>query len=315
MTACVVTDNSISSLPWGITDLNTALQTAMGNAGFATLYDTVTTTGVNMYFSSDTTIKQYVYQVVNSAAAKGTIYFIVSTMTYNAGGYTGYCYISCAMSTGWDLGTHAPTGDVVGGFGFSDLVGTSPAVRLGPFFTQYTPLINQTGGALPGTFISPNAPVYFRAVNHPEYKAVFLQANNFIVSISYFVPANKPSWWDEDNYPYCFMGNSYNPGSFYGFPTSGNPFNYGSTYVPANYNLQRYALNLGNPGQGNKRELVPGIILADPSVNATLGRTSDDFCSAAANGLGIWDVLQVIPGTQEYVVLTGGTSGVVLRSV
>lgn len=121
-------------------------------------------------------------------------------------------------------------------------------------------------------------------------------------------PENKPSWWNENTYPYCFIPNcNSNPNYFSTlYSSSLNPYSNNQCNL-----LFSGALSTANSVTG-KRDVVAGLLLLSNSNQGIAGKTSTDIALAAASGLAKLDTLQV-SAAEEYTLLFGGNNGVALR--
>jgi hypothetical protein len=74
-----------------------------------------------------------------------------------------------------------------------------------------------------------------------------------------------------------------------------------------------------NPLNQNKRENYNGLILMMPNSGlsaGSCGRSSNDLCLVCANNMNFLDVAEVIPGSEEYALISNaGSPGIAIRIV
>jgi len=154
-----------------------------------------------------------------------------------------------------------------------------------------------------------NTEIAFRGFEKSdECRIVGVQQSSTTHFLGYLRPINKPIWWNENNYLYCFIPGSNNFITWNGAATS--PYG-NATYTS---NLGRAQMATANPIT-SKRDVVTGILLYSNSNQGACGRTSDDLVMVSGSGLGFYDIIQVIPGQEEYTVLVPAAGGLALRTV
>ncbi len=153
-----------------------------------------------------------------------------------------------------------------------------------------------------------NIQVNFIALNaNLELKLVLVYQNATYYPLGHFSPANKPSWWDLNSFPYVFIptSNIYTP-----LRTSySNPYN-NSDYDIALSGTSR----LGTAHTiSNRRDILQGLILLTQSNAGLSGRTSDDLVLFSGSGVSRFDVLQIPNSTNQYLVIMPGSGGLAVR--
>ena len=149
-----------------------------------------------------------------------------------------------------------------------------------------------------------------------EWKMVVIIQGLTIGAISLIRPSlARPSWWTDSNFPYFFMGKNITGSSqFIAWESTGgtslSPFA-NVSYVLRSINLQ------GVVNANQQRQVVRGVQLQSGSGTnqGFVGQFSGDIAQAAANGLGVLDVINVLPGVEEFTVLQNASGGLVLRTV
>ena len=150
---------------------------------------------------------------------------------------------------------------------------------------------------------NPNAAVQFKAINHPEIRGIYiLQQNRAPWFLGYIRPSQKPSWWDEDTFPYCFIPVTPYFNHFAGF--SGSYFPIPSTSWFAWHELT-YNLLTGRNTFTNKLDIQSSPTLRYPTDTAILGKFSADVVQIPADGISMFDKIVVTSGVEEYLVISG----------
>jgi len=140
-----------------------------------------------------------------------------------------------------------------------------------------------------------------------ECRLVGIRQSNTVQFLGYLRPTNKPVWWNENNFLYCFIPGSNNFITWNGAATS--PYG-NATYTS---NLGRAQMATANPIT-SKRDVVTGILLYSNSNQGACGRTSDDLVMVSGSGLGFYDVIEVTPGEEEYTIIHPAAGGLALRT-
>ena len=166
--------------------------------------------------------------------------------------------------------------------------------------------------------------IHLTSINHPELRAIVIRQDTIHITFGIIRPAIKPAWWDENIYPYFFMHTIYgreigeansNFMSYLSLDGGMNPWGVSVSSYPSYYCCNLLQSNaIGNPPLPNlKRDIINGVILLSSYDNdvaqGIAGKFSDDLVLVAAKGLNFLDVLQVIPGSEEYTLITPGSAG------
>lgn len=202
-------------------------------------------------------------------------------------------------------------------------------VNLLPYGYHFAPLLGVTAD-YPGVYgVSDNPnpltrvfdyryPVQFRALNHPEIRGVFvLQQNRAPAFFGYVRPATKPSWWDENNFPFVMIPQTPMFDLFAGF--HGTNFPLANTPWYALHELVSPDLTGLNPVNG-KIDMVSNPIIRYAPNSALLGRFSDEIVTLPPNTVAMFDRVVVSSGVEEYLVIsstkrTGETPALGIRIV
>lgn len=219
-------------------------------SALAVLKTAMTAAGFTLYdeyddASSTPVSKNAVFEYVFDATKTyGKSYTRVRTSLQNG-------LFSNILATGWDTTTHTAIGGSVGtsttSFGNSDFI-------------------------------------YVKSINHPEVRGLlYIDDDGIRFSSLCLRPANKPTWWNENNYPFFFtVINTVDFESIVALPGSLSPYN----HTLANYFsiLRTTYMQFPNPITF-ARDLLPGVVLLGPRVNnqGVAGRFSDDVALAAVN--------------------------------
>ncbi len=153
-----------------------------------------------------------------------------------------------------------------------------------------------------------NTEITFRGFEKSdECRLVGIRQSSTTQFLGYLRPINKPIWWNENNYLYGFIPGANNLIAWNG---AGNSPYGNATYTSS---LGRAQMATANPIT-SKRDVVTGILLYSNSNQGACGRTSDDLVMVSGSGLGFYDIIQVIPGQEEYTVLVPAAGGLALRT-
>jgi len=142
-----------------------------------------------------------------------------------------------------------------------------------------------------------------------ECRLVGIRQSNIIHFLGYLRPINKPAWWNENNFLYCFIPATNDFITWHGAAASNSPYG-NATYTSS---LGRAQMATANPIT-SKRDVVTGILLYSNSNQGAAGRTSDDLVMVSGSGLGIYDIIQVTPNVEEYTLLVPAAGGLALRT-
>lgn len=214
------------------------------------------------------TDKIVVYAVVlDSSKLAGTAYLRIRVTTA--------LVVALQILSGWTASTHT---------------GTNGSTEI-----SYTALVS-------------NLQVNFIALNaNPEYKLILVYQNKLYYPLGYFSPANKPSWWDLNSFPYVFV------------PTE-NTFVYFRSSSLNPYSNTEHDIALGGTSRlgtlntiSNRRDVLQGLILLTQSNTGLSGRTSDDLVLFAGSGTSRFDILQIPNSSNQYLVLAPNSGGLAAR--
>lgn len=261
------------------TRTDTSLSATITQANLTTALKTAMT---NAGFSSTpygeqaASTNKVIYQVVFDASkAKGTAYVELSI--------TSGLVVSIKISDNYTLASYSATNQSV--------------AYSGSVFTPTT-----------------GSSVNLIAINHAELRGVILNQSSQWNFIGYLRPGNKPSWWDENSYLYCF-NSVIETLAYYGL-CAPNPYNNQTSATYALYLQSSSLLANANPIT-NKRDLVSKPFLFGPATYnyGVVGQLSADLVQCAATGLSRLDLMQVTAGSEEYLLLNNSSSGLAIRVV
>ncbi|BAY89656.1 MULTISPECIES: hypothetical protein [unclassified Tolypothrix] len=140
-----------------------------------------------------------------------------------------------------------------------------------------------------------------------EYKLVLITQGTTFIPLGLLVPANKPDWWDLNNWSYGFI---FLTSTMQTLRTSNaNP--YSNTDFDYLTNTTRIA-NVN--GQTNRRDIFSGLVLLSQSNQGSAGRTSDDVGQYCGNGSARYDTAPVFGTSQQYLVVVNAASGIIIRT-
>ena len=183
------------------------------------------------------------------------------------------------------------------------------------FVTDYDPIaktFSAEGHEFSTAFSSVDIDIW--AIAHPEARLLIIRQLTNYRYLGYIRPQNKPAWWDENSYPYCFSPRDSQMEYFYGFHTALSPYNHSASN--SNLYYSNYPLRLAYPNPEGKMDLLPAFYLGAPEEKGNAGVFSEDFNYAAAAAMSIGDEIVVTSGTEEYFLFGINTrNGVAIRSV
>lgn len=229
----------------------------------------------------DTTVgtdRIIVYQVVNDAAKTYGTAFLRIRITSALG-------ISQTLSTGYNTTTNVPVNPGTESFVTTILSNITIEVR---------------------TYVKAN-----------EFRFVILsQGTNYAV-FGYLRPEEKHPCFDENVAPYIFQSASaFTTGSYFNnWQCTGlSPYIFNSSPVILfNTHMTFANLAIANPVT-NQRDSIAGMILYAGSGQGVAAKTSNEIIMVSAQGLSRFDLIQVTPGIEEYVLLFPGASSMALRT-
>lgn len=203
--------------------------------------------------------------------------------------------VTVTYDTSWNSGGSTGAGNCAFGFHFTPGY-SSQTGYFGDFYglvTASNPLCR-----LPNQ----NAPVQFKAINHPEMKGVFiLQHNRAPWFLGYVRPATKPTWWNEDNFPYVFIPVT---------PTFNHFAGFNNTYFPIPstpwfaWHEMIYSNILTKNTFTNKLDIQSSPMIKYATDNAFLGKFSADFIHVPSEGVAMFDKVVVTAGVEEYLIIS-----------
>lgn len=222
--------------------------------------------GLTTLFDSYNTggIEYRVYELNFNGLIYGKVYLQISV--------TAALLVQQRLHTSWTVATH---------------VGANAG-------TQSTGVTFVTGTSINFAAIKPTA--------GKEYGIVVMYQGTTIKHLGYLRPTNKPAWWDENSYAYCFIPTTIAWSAFATVAIAASP--YGS----ATLNGSGGDGNLSNPSSDGKRDVLTGIFInsGTTGLNANTGkaaRTSDELGVASATGTNVMSLIQVTVGSDEYYIL------------
>jgi len=147
-----------------------------------------------------------------------------------------------------------------------------------------------------------------------EFRVVVIRQAGTVALVGQVRPSlNKPSWWDENNYPYVWYIRSLTSNQW-SLQTAG-----GASLSPwALITAVIVSRTIRGTVPGGQREIANAVELgATSGVPAgTCGVFSNDIAQSSTEGLqpGV-DMLVVTAGTEEYLVIQADSGGLVVRTV
>lgn len=206
---------------------------------------------------------------------------------------------------------------------FETLVTTGLIIssRLGHSFDEATNTMSATPSLTSNNFtLSSSIGVNFIAINGgTEWAGVLVFQGTNIGALALIRPgSNKPTFWDEDTYPYFWQNKNVTGANYLlEYESTGGsaltPWT-GSSNLLARFQPARL-LGVNSNGQ---REVSPGLILESQAAtnSGQCGNMSGDFARGATNLSAINDLIKPIAGVEEYLVvrLEASSGGLVLRT-
>lgn len=149
------------------------------------------------------------------------------------------------------------------------------------------------------------AKVTFTAIAHSEMRLVVMEQGTTTAQIMGIIrPSLKPTWWDENTYPFAFTPQNVNLNTFLPFPTANNP--YAST---ANYPLLYISQLAANAPISNLPDAIAGAaLILSPTNKGVSGAFSSEVALCSGAGLKRGDMIG------EYLLLYPATSGIAVKS-
>jgi len=187
-------------------------------------------------------------------------------------------------------------------------------------YVSFNTTTNTGTGAITGTTFTPTTgdAINYTALNGgSEFRLVLIRQAGTLAVVGQIRPSlNKPSWWNEDNYPYVWYIMYLTSNQWNNLQTVG-----GASLSPWNYNTSSVIVPRAIRGTvpGGQREISNAVELGSTASfppAGTCGVFSNDIAQSSTEGLvpGV-DVLVVTPGTEEYLVIQAASGGLVVRTV
>lgn len=148
----------------------------------------------------------------------------------------------------------------------------------------------------------------------PEMRLVMVYQGATAICLGYLRPEFKPSWWNENVYPYCMIPNTLGLFATWYIPSL-TPFT-GSLTTSGRIQASFTQAQMVSPNPiSARRDVIPGVLFFPWSNEGVAGRSSTDLAIVASGNLLRQDVIQVTPGQEEYVLLGGGTGQPAVRLI
>lgn len=306
------------------------------DAGAQTYNSFNSTTGSTFNSGNANSISGFVKShILNAGATLGTVqlvFFNRGAWSTNYGGSgsgtnnttdNAFCPGNYIVTGGWDTTNKKPTstvdGSCIGGYVADYSAAITQAVSVADSRYAYSTGASGTSSRLPNgnpwqgaatttdttTFpYNYTNPIFFKAINHPEFRGVFIQqASRGTIFVGYIRPENLPTWWNENSYAYCF----HSPNSdFLNFRSFSGVFSpYSGTNQQTSYRIGNLSLGSGNAANSSKRDVVSAPLLLDNQTQVgILGRFSNDVILTNYTTLTQFDKLIVTAGVEEYLILS-----------
>jgi len=184
-------------------------------------------------------------------------------------------------------------------------------------YTAFNTTTNSGSGMVTSSTFTPdtNNDITYHAINGGvEFRQVIVRQGTNVWWITRLRPSLlRPSWWNDNAYPYWFIQSNLNSFNFY--TVAG-----GASLSPWNDSWASYnARNIRGVTPGNLREIRTGLELESYSLTGNkglIGVLSSDFGTANTASLtpGV-STLVVNAGTDEWIVLAAGDSSWVARII
>jgi hypothetical protein len=152
-----------------------------------------------------------------------------------------------------------------------------------------------------------NNSVNFTALNGgAEFKFLFITQGTTIIPLGIFAPANKPNWWNVDNWTYAFTWASSSLNTVTG--TAINPYAQSTYSLLINNSLMINA----NPQTGTS-DVLTGLILLNNSGKGIAGKTSDDLGSACVSGTTRYNTISSDTANHNFLIINPASGGLVIK--
>ena len=164
------------------------------------------------------------------------------------------------------------------------------------------------------TTFSANVPIEVRtfAKTTGEFRVIALSQGTPYGLFGYIRPETRHPSFDEDTAPFIFQSNNiWTANPFLTWQSSGlTPYS-GTGNTAFTSSMGTATMSAANP-VNNKRDILAGMVLFASTNQGVAAKSSEDLVSVAATGLSRFDSIQVVAGSEEYVLLFpgAGTMGV-----
>lgn len=247
--------------------------------------------------------------VLSSGITRETIYTNLKT-ALNLAGYTTLVDESTDTANTRSLVHSVQLSPTTHGTIFLENRLTSTRILSSRIFTTYN-TTTKTAGAIATPFNSSvqfniTARITFTSINHPELRLVVIEqgVGTIATIIGIARPAVKPTWWDENSYPYAFIAQSNTINNFLAFPAANNPYANTNPY-PLLY-ISQLAQKTPVVAQADAIAGIAAIL--PPVAQGWSGIFSNEVALCSASGLKRTDMIG------EFLLLSGGVSALAIRS-
>lgn len=180
---------------------------------------------------------------------------------------------------------------------------------------------NNTGSADPAVTssnmtVNTSTSVNFVALNGGhEFRALIIVQGTSIGAIQLLRPSLRPAWWTDNDFPYFFIGSNITGGSqFLNYSSTGgnslNPFLSVSARLRP---VQMQGIN-----HLSQRQVLTHPYLettSTPTNQGVLGQFGADLGQCSGNNASIFDLIEVLPGVNEWAILNPSNGGLAVRIV
>jgi hypothetical protein len=149
-----------------------------------------------------------------------------------------------------------------------------------------------------------------------EFRVVLIRQASTLAVVGQLRPSlNKPSWWNENNYPYVWYMMSLTSNQWNNLTTAG-----GTALSPwSSATAVLVSRSIRGTVPGGQREISNAVELgaiSSASPGGTCGVFSNDIAQSSTEGLVLGvDMMVVTAGTEEYLVIQAASGGLVVRTV
>jgi len=157
------------------------------------------------------------------------------------------------------------------------------------------------------TLANTNTVIFTSLNGGTEYKFVFLtQALSTIIPLGVISPANKPNWWDLNQWNYAFFWNANTLNALTG--TTLNPY--------ANNNYTAF-LNDSRMGAANVQtglsDILTGVLFFTNANRGVTGKSSEDLGSGAVLSSSRYNTIPSDTVNQDYLIINPVAGGLVIK--